>query len=141
MLTNCTYTERVLYQWRRPQATPQAAPPSLDGFTVRRTGDTQTRIRVLIHLEHYPEQYKVSPELSALLDIKEDSRIGVVTALWNYIKVNNLQDKVDRRIIRPDERLRSVRLIDGQDRIKLLTFFVFSCSTSNKLRSNKYLSW
>lgn len=83
----------------------------------------------------------MSPELSALLDIKEDSRIGVVTALWNYIKVNNLQDKVDRRIIRPDERLRSVRLIDGQDEIKLLTFFVFSCSTSNRLRSNKYLSW
>ena len=83
----------------------------------------------------------MSPELSALLDIKEDSRIGVVTALWNYIKVNNLQDKVDRRIIRPDERLRSVRLIDGQDKIKLLTFFVFSCSTSNKLRSNKYLNW
>ena len=83
----------------------------------------------------------MSPELSALLDIKEDSRIGVVTALWNYIKVNNLQDKVDRRIIRPDERLRSVRLIDGQDKIKLLTFLVFSCSTSNKLRSNKYLSW
>ena len=83
----------------------------------------------------------MSPELSALLDIKEDSRIGVVTALWNYIKVNNLQDKVDRRIIRPDERLRSVRLNDGQDRIKFLTFFVFSCSTSNRLRSNKYLSW
>ena len=61
----------------------------------------------------------MSPELSALLDIKENSRIGVVTALWNYIKVNNLQDKVDRRIIRPDERLRSVRLIVGQDKIKL----------------------
>ena len=59
----------------------------------------------------------MSPELSALLDIKEDSRIGVVTALWNYIKVNNLQDKVDRRIIRPDERLRSVRLIDGHDEL------------------------
>ena len=83
----------------------------------------------------------MSPELSALLDIKEDSRIGVVTALWNYIKVNNLQDKVDRRIIRPDERLRSVRVFDGQDEIKLLTFFVSSCSTSNRLRSNKYLSW
>ena len=95
----------------------------------------------MIYLEHYPDNFKVQPALGSILDVKEDSRLGIVTALWNYIKVNNLQDKVDRRIIRPDERLRSVRLIDGQDKIKLLTFFVFSCSTSNRLRSNKYLSW
>ena len=33
----------------------------------------------------------------------------MIQALWNYIKQNNLQDKQDRRIIRADARLRSVR--------------------------------
>ena len=29
-----------------------------------------------------------------VLGIKEDSRIGVIQALWNYIKINGLQDKL-----------------------------------------------
>lgn len=37
--------------------------PAMDGFTVRRTGDVPTKIRVMIYLEHFPEQYKVRPEL------------------------------------------------------------------------------
>ena len=35
--------------------------------------------------------------------------MGVVQALWNYIKLNDLQDKVDRRLIRADAQLRGVR--------------------------------
>jgi len=114
-------------QWPRAQG----SQPALDGFTIRRAGDQPTRIRVLIHLEQNPEQYKVSPELGALLQvglccsvctetacyiagyvlgIKEDSRIGVIQALWNYIKINGLQDKVDRRKIKADDYLRPVRI-------------------------------
>lgn len=31
--------------------------------------------------------------------------------MWNYIKVNNLQDKVDRRVVRADEKLKAVSLV------------------------------
>ena len=95
-------------KWHRAGVIP--APPPVDGFTVRRTGDAPVKARVTIHLEHYPEQFKLGPELSSLLEIKEDSRIGVVTALWNYMKLNNLQDKVDRRLIRADDRLKAVSI-------------------------------
>ena len=64
----------------------------------------------MIYLEHYPDNFKVQPALGSILDIKEDSRLGIVTALWNYIKINNLQDKVDRRTIRLDDKLKSVRI-------------------------------
>ena len=47
-----------------------------------------------------------------VLGIKEESRIGVIQALWNYIKVQSLQDKVDRRVIRADEYLRPLRIIN-----------------------------
>lgn len=67
------------------------------------------KARVTINLEQYPEQYKLIPQLASLLELREDSRAGVVTALWNYIKLNNLQDKVDRRMIKADDRLRVVR--------------------------------
>ena len=82
--------------------------PQFDGFTIRRKGDTPTKIRVVLHLEQQPEQYKVHPDLASLLGVKEDSRVGVVQALWNYIKVQGLQDKVDRRMVRADAHLRPV---------------------------------
>ena len=51
------------FKWPRAQG----SQPVLDGFTIRRTGDQPTRVRILIHLEQNPEQYKVSPELGACL--------------------------------------------------------------------------
>ena len=100
----------------------------MDGFTIRRTGDLPTKIRIILYLENFPEQYKVLPELGLndyfstlhgtfcllflylgnVLGIKEESRLGVVQTLWNYIKVQGLQDKVDRRLIRADDKLRPV---------------------------------
>jgi hypothetical protein len=51
-----------------------------------------------------------------ILSIKEESRAGVIQALWAYIKANNLQDKVDRKRIHADAMLRPVRVhfpVDG----------------------------
>ena len=45
-----------------------------------------------------------------LLCLKEDSRINVINALWNYIKINGLQDKVDRRKVITNDELRAVGL-------------------------------
>jgi len=36
--------------------------------------------------------------------------MGVIQALWNYIKLQGLQDKVDRRVIRADEKLKPVSI-------------------------------
>jgi len=98
---------------------------------VRRTGDAPTKLRLIMFLDHFPEQYKISPELceeftsrarqpffcslqrlhlilAHVLGIKEESRLGVIQTLWNYIKLQGLQDKTDRRMIHSDEKLRSV---------------------------------
>ncbi|EAU87711.1 SWI/SNF complex 60 kDa subunit, partial [Coprinopsis cinerea okayama7 len=99
------YPDGNIIEWPRLHS---GAPPVLDGFTVRRTGDVPTKIRVILHLEHYPEHFKLAPELADVLGIKEDSRLGIVQTLWNYIKSNGLQDKVDRRMIRADEKLRPI---------------------------------
>ncbi|KAI5118709.1 hypothetical protein M0805_004509 [Coniferiporia weirii] len=102
------YPDGNTVEWRHPQTLPQAGPPPVDGFAVRRTGDSPTKVRVTMYLEHSPDQFKVHPELSAILDVKEESHMGVIAALWNYIKMNNLQDKVDRRLIRLDDKLKSL---------------------------------
>jgi len=82
--------------------------PTLDGFTIRRTGDTPTKIRLVLQLQQYPEQFRVLPELGNILGIKEESRAGVIHALWAYVKANNLQDKVDRKRIHADAMLRPI---------------------------------
>jgi SWI/SNF-related matrix-associated actin-dependent regulator of chromatin subfamily D len=56
-----------------------------------------------------------------VLGIKEESRLGVIQALWNYIKVQSLQDKVDRRVIRADEYLRPVRVFNHTALLSRLT--------------------
>ncbi|KAF9007018.1 hypothetical protein BDQ17DRAFT_1389154 [Cyathus striatus] len=106
------YPDGNIIEWPRT-----AGPhnPPLDGFTIRRTGDVPTKVRVVMYLEHFPEQYKVLPELANVLGIKEESRIGVIQTLWNYIKLNNLQDKTDRRLIRADDKL---RLVFGAENVK-----------------------
>ncbi|KIK18232.1 hypothetical protein PISMIDRAFT_632311 [Pisolithus microcarpus 441] len=98
------YPDGNILEWPRAQG----VQPALDGFTIRRTGDQPTRIRVIIHLEQNPEQYKINPELGNVLAIKEESQIGVIQTLWNYIKINGLQDKVDRRRIKADDHLRPI---------------------------------
>ncbi|KAJ7908286.1 SWI/SNF complex protein [Mycena leptocephala] len=99
------YPDGNIVEW--PRATGQHNPP-LDGFTIRRKGDAPTKVRLIMYLEHYPEQFRVIPELGNILGIKEESRIGVIQALWNYIKIQGLQDKVDRRLVRADEKLRPI---------------------------------
>ncbi|KAF8200327.1 SWIB/MDM2 domain-containing protein [Pholiota molesta] len=99
------YPDGNIVEWPRA---PGHHNPALDGFTIRRTGDMPTKIRIIMYLDHFPEQYKVLPELAGVLGIKEESRIGVIQTLWNYIKLQGLQDKVDRRLIRADEKLRPI---------------------------------
>lgn len=94
------YPDGNIVEWVRSPNQPQ-----LDGFTIRRKGDTPTKIRVLLYLDQQPEQYKIHPDLGNLLGVREESRTGVVQALWNYIKVQGLQDKVDRRMVRADTHL------------------------------------
>ncbi|KAJ3982312.1 hypothetical protein F5890DRAFT_1530444, partial [Lentinula detonsa] len=64
--------------------------PPLDDFTIRRTGDVPTNIRVSITI---PNTY--------------ESHLGAVQALWSYIKIQGLQDQADGRLVRSHEKLRA----------------------------------
>ncbi|TCD64932.1 SWI/SNF complex component snf12 [Steccherinum ochraceum] len=99
------YPDGNIVEWAR--LPPNQQQPQ-DGFTVRRLGDSTTKIRVVIHLDQQPEVFKVLPELGNILGIKEETKMGVVQALWNYIKEEGLQDKLERRTIRADAKLRQI---------------------------------
>lgn len=46
-------------------------------------------------MNHYPDRYKVLSPLSELIGVKEDTRAGVMSAVWKWIKVVGAQDRDD----------------------------------------------
>ena len=93
----------------RPTTTSATDPAQgLDGFSVTRPGDQNTRLRIMLHLNHYPERVKLTPEFANLLSITEGTKQDIYTAFYNYVKLHGLQDKTDKRLIRlgGDERLK-----------------------------------
>ncbi|KAJ3010026.1 SWI SNF, matrix associated, actin dependent regulator of chromatin, sub d, member 3 [Thoreauomyces humboldtii] len=94
--------------------------PSCDGFEIKRKGDNDVNVKILVHLESQPEKFKLSSELGKLLDIHTDTSANVIIAIWQYIKFQKLQDPDDKRHINCDEPLRKAsafRIIFGQNRV------------------------
>lgn len=92
----------------RPTASATDAAQALDGFSVMRPGDQNTRLRIMVHLNHHPERVKLDPAFANLLSITEGTKQDIYTAFYNYVKHHGLQDKTDKRLIRlgGDERLK-----------------------------------
>lgn len=100
----CMVTSLTKLQWHRV-----AGQPERDGFEFTRRGDVTIQTRISLQLEQQPDRYKLAPPLADLLQMKDGTRASIVAAVWNYIKINGLQDKQDRRVIKVDAKLQAVR--------------------------------
>jgi SWI/SNF-related matrix-associated actin-dependent regulator of chromatin subfamily D len=80
-----------------------------DGLEIKRLGDENVEAKILLYLDHTPEKYNLSSELSSLLSINNpESKQSIILALWQYIKIHRLQSKNDPRIITPNAALSAV---------------------------------
>ncbi|KAF9200301.1 SWI SNF, matrix associated, actin dependent regulator of chromatin, sub d, member 1 [Haplosporangium sp. Z 27] len=77
----------------------------VDGFEIKRHGDENVKVRIILHVDNSPERFKLSPELADVLAIDVETRPGIMMALWQYIKFHQLQDPEDRRNINCDPKL------------------------------------
>eukprot|EP00741_Cyanophora_paradoxa_P021018 tig00021326_g20290.t1 len=111
----------ALVVWTPPAAAPQlgggAAPSpapgqqqpaaaAADGFEVKRKGDRETVARISITLAHSPARFKIAAPLGPAIGVHTESRVGVLLALWQYIRANGLLDTEDRTLVKCDETLR-----------------------------------
>mgnify|MGYP001759628593 FL=1 len=85
-----------------------SAEPALDGFEIKRTGTEPVKAKIVLYPLYVPERYSVSPPLAQLLDVQEETRAGVLSALWAYIKQKNLLDENDHRVVRLDPPLQAL---------------------------------
>ncbi|KAF9910339.1 SWI SNF, matrix associated, actin dependent regulator of chromatin, sub d, member 1 [Linnemannia zychae] len=77
----------------------------VDGFEIKRHGDENVKVKVILHIDNSPERFKLSPELADVLAIDVETRPGIMMALWQYIKFHQLQDPEDKRNINCDQKL------------------------------------
>ena len=93
-------------RWESDKAPADAKP--VDGFEVKRVGNTDRKAKILIAVKHKPERYKPKPELSRLLGLDLETRPRLIAALWQYCRLNDLLDKEDATLVALDDRLRSL---------------------------------
>ncbi|GAB4834885.1 hypothetical protein Ancab_033152 [Ancistrocladus abbreviatus] len=60
----------------------------------------------------------VSSQLGQFLGVQEASRTVAMKKVWEYIKLQNLQDPANKKVIRCDEKLKAI--FDGKDTVGFL---------------------
>ncbi|KAG6020938.1 hypothetical protein E4U19_006028 [Claviceps sp. Clav32 group G5] len=106
-------TEQAV-EWKRPElssknsiTTPSHA-SEFDELTFKRNGDENLNITINLHRHEVPERYELSAELAEVLGMTEATQQQTVTALWEYIRLWNLQEDEEKRNFRCDELLKKV---------------------------------
>ena len=80
----------------------------MDGFEILRRGDKNVECRIVLHIDHFPQRFKVLEPLSGLVGMKEGTRAEVMAAIWKLVKFTGSQDKDDGSILRPTGGLEKV---------------------------------
>ncbi|KAJ1945914.1 SWI/SNF and RSC complex subunit Ssr3, partial [Linderina macrospora] len=90
-----------LVQWRR------TTDNDVDGFEIKRRGDEDVKTKITLEMRTATDRFKVNNvKLRDLLDIRGTvSKAGFIMKLWQYIKLNNLQDSDDPDQIKCDAGL------------------------------------
>ncbi|KAJ3111929.1 SWI/SNF complex component snf12 [Physocladia obscura] len=91
-------------EWRKGESPTK----DFDGIEITRKGDTEVQAKISLIPDITPERYKLSAELSDVLDVHEETKTNVVMRLWQYIKMHGLQDVDDKRMINFDETLNKI---------------------------------
>lgn len=81
---------------------------STDGFELKRPGDNEITLKIIMHLDYPLSHFRLSPALSTILDLKFDTKAGIIRALWQYVRLNRLHEPNDRRVILNNAPLKEV---------------------------------
>ncbi|EAQ86993.1 hypothetical protein CHGG_08246 [Chaetomium globosum CBS 148.51] len=100
-------------EWKKPDRTPAGAGnlPAMadfDEFTFKRNGDENMNITINLFRHEDPERFELTPALADIIDMREATRQEAVMALWEYIKLMNLQEDEEKRNFRCDDLLRKL---------------------------------
>ena len=133
-------SDQTTVHWKKPEIARAAgagagaggaaahAGADFDELTFKRVGDENMNIVIKLTRQEDPERYLLTHDLAEIIDMKEATATEVMMGLWEYIKINKLQDHEDKRNFRCDELLRRVLLLLlFEFFFFFFFFFVFCC--------------
>ena len=78
----------------------------IDGFSIKRPAkEDNMKIKILFYLAYHIQEFILSPKLSELLGIARGTRPQILYHLWQYIKLNSLQDNENPKIVINNKQL------------------------------------
>ncbi|KAL4470671.1 hypothetical protein ABPG72_001782 [Tetrahymena utriculariae] len=114
-------------QWRKSDKVEQ-------GIIIRKQSSKETVVTIHIHLYHNPLKFRVDHKLASIIGFEICTRSTALAAIWEYIKLKNLQDSENKSEINCDDAMRSVFLQDkiniGQITAKLRQLLTIPNQTS-----------
>ncbi|KAJ6639705.1 Brahma-associated protein of 60 kDa, partial [Pseudolycoriella hygida] len=112
-LDNDLYGPDNLIEWRRTDTTMET-----DGFLFERpcNPNINCSIRVCLVLNSQSPQFELDPRLKSLVGSHNQSRSAVISGLWQYIKIHQLQDATENDYFNCDKYLKEAF---GCSRMKL----------------------
>lgn len=101
-------------EWKQPDPADRSAKEALfSELEFERKGDENINVTINLQRKQMPERYRLSKELSELLDTDEEDRVGVMTGIWDYARAHHLQQDDDERKFMCDAKLKA--LFGGRD--------------------------
>lgn len=92
-------------EWKRSGA-------DSDGFEIKRPFDINTRtpiqMKIYFYLNYPAQEFKLSEPLEMILGISQESRPRILYHMWQYIKINSLQDKDNPNLIIHNKHLQKL---------------------------------
>lgn len=103
-------------EWKKPAPGPNSAnlpnAADFDQLEFKRGGDENMNITVNLTRDENPEIFLYRPALAELLDATEGTRGDAVIGIYEYAKLNNLQEDDEKRSFDCDDRLRAVSSLE-----------------------------
>jgi SWI/SNF-related matrix-associated actin-dependent regulator of chromatin subfamily D len=88
-----------------------------DGFDIRRSAKfkDEIKLKIFFYLNYITPEYQLSNELAKLLGIKQETRPRILYHIWQYIKINSLQDNDSPNMIINNRELQRVFKCEKMD--------------------------
>ncbi|KAF1804832.1 hypothetical protein FB192DRAFT_1274326 [Mucor lusitanicus] len=94
------FPEGNITEWHK-----QANAMDTDGVELKRKGDVDVNARIILVPDFNPQKYKLSPALAEIVSPPLAAKPHILNELWNYVKLHQLHDKQDKRVIQCDDKL------------------------------------
>ena len=108
--------------WSAPSAeeASRGEPERIGSFEVRRAAPIPTAAHVLLHVKHEPELVSLPQGLADLFGMPHATRAAAATSLWQYLKLQKLQNASDPSVVDVDDALaHALGLAPSEKRIRL----------------------